>query len=724
MNKRSKITSIVAHIDHGKTTLMDSLIAFDGHISKSLAGDIRYLDNREDEQTRQITLKLSPVELSNGHVFIDTPGHVDFESLIFCSSILADNHIIIIDVNEGITPRTYSLVKYINKERAVLVLNKIDGCSDFDTILTSVYQINGLVGSEVFLWEKGNIVLCCASLCCGVSYHNFKFGKKNSIKSAFAAFNFLNKKYDNDDVSEIMIKYKIKYKTRKNIFSAVMPLHTAIFSAIDQLYDEGFNNNIDNCIENNNINDGCIENNNINGGCIKNNNSNNNCIENNNSNNNCIENNTKHVFIDTPFYKISATKKLTMAGITVYGIFKDKNIYTQENILFVTKLITGTISVGDVVISTSNTESKKSVIEKIYFFRVGKFTEVESVTGPALVAIKGDLLKNSVITFENIDFNLNNFLTPFFMSKILLTDMKQMDDIKATIRAISYTEQCLKVKKNKFSELEVRCSGEIQFEKICTDLMNANFMFIFKEASRQFKEFVGAERQIEYNMDGTNFVIKMGSSCNYEDEVINQLENNLDESFISIECKNNNLICIRGNQISHIIESVVKVFLDDGPLIRENIVDSYIYVYFKTECDTKIYNILKNELSLLYLNGNPGICPLLYKLKISLEKVYLGPVYQTLQKYSCIIGEEFYDEDTGFYILDCKIAQYMLSNAIKDIRSKSKGMAYVTVEEAGYSMDADFRHMIQSIRSEKGLRVERSIAEEIECLQISRKQYK
>ena len=167
-----KITSVVAHIDHGKTTLIDSLVASQGYISKSLACELCYLDSRKDEQERGITLKLSPIKLKNGHVIIDTPGHVDFESLIFCSSILAGNHFILVDVNEGITPRTFSLIKFLKKDHCILVLNKTDKCLDFSSIRMVIQQMNGLFGDEVFEWSKNNIILSCASLCSGI---NFRF---------------------------------------------------------------------------------------------------------------------------------------------------------------------------------------------------------------------------------------------------------------------------------------------------------------------------------------------------------------------------------------------------------------------------------------------------------------------------------------------------------------------------------------------------------------------
>ena len=81
----SKIRNIciLAHVDHGKTTLADALVASNGLISQRLAGQLRYLDSRPDEQERGITMKSSAVTLGfNGHVInlIDSPGHVDFSS--------------------------------------------------------------------------------------------------------------------------------------------------------------------------------------------------------------------------------------------------------------------------------------------------------------------------------------------------------------------------------------------------------------------------------------------------------------------------------------------------------------------------------------------------------------------------------------------------------------------------------------------------------------------
>ncbi|CAF2985970.1 unnamed protein product [Rotaria sp. Silwood2] len=126
---------ILAHVDHGKTTLADDLLASNGIISTRLAGKLRLMDSLEAEQIRGITMKSSAVSLVHEKDdkkylinLIDTPGHVDFSSEVSTAVRLCDGAIILIDAVEGVCPQTLAALRqaWLEHLRIILVLNKID----------------------------------------------------------------------------------------------------------------------------------------------------------------------------------------------------------------------------------------------------------------------------------------------------------------------------------------------------------------------------------------------------------------------------------------------------------------------------------------------------------------------------------------------------------------------------------------------------------------------
>jgi len=184
---------IAAHIDHGKTTLSDNLLAGAGMMSEELAGKQLVLDFDEQESARGITINSASVSMV--HEFggedylinlIDTPGHVDFGGDVTRAMRAVDGCIIVVCAVEGAMPQTETVVRQALKERVkpTLFINKVDRLINElkvtpeqmqERFIKIIKQTNDLINKMTPKEFKGqwNVKVEDGSVAFGSAYHNW-----------------------------------------------------------------------------------------------------------------------------------------------------------------------------------------------------------------------------------------------------------------------------------------------------------------------------------------------------------------------------------------------------------------------------------------------------------------------------------------------------------------------------------------------------------------------
>ncbi|KAF8396327.1 hypothetical protein HHK36_017942 [Tetracentron sinense] len=175
--RKIRNTCILAHVDHGKTTLADHLIAGSagGLLHPKQAGRLRFMDYLDEEQRRAITMKSSSIALQYKDYsinLIDSPGHMDFCSEVSTAARMSDGALILVDAVEGVHIQTHAVLRqaWIEKLTPCLVLNKIDRLISelklspleaYTRLQRIVHEVNGIMSaykSEKYLSDVDSVL--------------------------------------------------------------------------------------------------------------------------------------------------------------------------------------------------------------------------------------------------------------------------------------------------------------------------------------------------------------------------------------------------------------------------------------------------------------------------------------------------------------------------------------------------------------------------------------
>lgn len=223
--------SVIAHVDHGKSTLTDSLVCKAGVIAARNAGTARYMDTRADEQERGITIKSTGISMffeyniASGEVLktvqdaeedgaaskveinknsylinlIDSPGHVDFSSEVTAALRVTDGALVVVDCVEGVAVQTGTVLRQAMAERVrpVLMVNKVDrallelqltGEEIYQNMVRAIENVNVIIESYKFGDQNWQVEPVKGNVAFGSGLHQWGFTLKGFARFYAAKF--------------------------------------------------------------------------------------------------------------------------------------------------------------------------------------------------------------------------------------------------------------------------------------------------------------------------------------------------------------------------------------------------------------------------------------------------------------------------------------------------------------------------------------------------------
>ncbi len=246
---------VIAHVDHGKTTMSDSLLAYSGIIAPSSAGKALAMDFDKEEQERGITIYQANVTLHFSQKdkeyvinMIDTPGHVDFSGRVIRSLRAIDGAVVVCDAVEGIMTQTETVTRMALEERVkpVLFINKVDRLIKElrltpekmqETLATVVSNFNQLIETyaESEYREKWKVTIQDASVTFGSAKDRWAINV-DLMKERGITFKDVIDAYKNEKVQDLVEKAPLADAVLGMVVKHHPPPHVAQIYRIPKIW--------------------------------------------------------------------------------------------------------------------------------------------------------------------------------------------------------------------------------------------------------------------------------------------------------------------------------------------------------------------------------------------------------------------------------------------------------------------------------------------------------
>lgn len=649
--RKEYVINLIAHVNHGKTTVMDNVLEYLGVLTKSMAGEARLLDSRKDELERGMTMKLSPVSMFVEKVkltFLDTPGHLEFNSLTESTFIVSDVSLVIVDVIKGVTERMKQLVRKSveNGCRLVLFINKVDLLFKMEIssdeieyrIDTAIREVNQ-IAKEPVEWDSGSVIIGSARDNWALSVHS--------------------------DTSRIIPRKKEGPLSVKKTVRLLQAIHrqgekelAELGGRIGRKVKKGLKDRIE----------------------------------------------AKEIISHE--FGVFRTLYLSITGIGVpeNSIFHRKSSDTPEELVAVicaNTVVNGEItaivrtvegkciSTGDcLVIMESGVEAQRTVTGIVYFTE----SHDQAQSGSGLIGVQGIECKKRGIISETQTERVREYLhamnwpqfTPLF-TDIIIPAPESYDQIIERLTRLSRCEPGLFISVKK-GRIIVRSDGVLQIDKIRTDL--EGLKFITEEQSEIYQETVEGGEGVIYSPEEERHFSVVFRQISSETEGLNKFR-----KLFGREC-----YAKYEDDLPSSIKMSLFSLLQNGPFIMEqcNMISVEISITDRP---------VTGSLVQIYMESHPRILVNHTVIHITVPSVYSKPATTIISKsFGYITSTEIGEDYIVFYV---RIPVSRIKFLTNTLRTQTRGEADILPTNELYQMVPDRREyensLAEKIREDKGL---------------------